>query len=98
MILPTHTQRIIRHKITAAAHLIAAEYDCELSDVLDIAVTAPFTPSQPGDTSRSHAPAAQTGEGACPSSLKPSSSVDLSGLAAHEQGPIPSPSPMANAP
>lgn len=105
MILSEHHVRAIRHKIRAAGHLIAAEYDCELSDVLDIAVTAPFTPSQPSpppsaaDTPETHAPGVQTdGEDRQSSSLPSSPSVDLSGLAAHEQGPTPSPSPMANAP
>jgi hypothetical protein len=85
MILSEHTQRAIRHKIRAAGHLIAAEYDCELSDVLDTPAT--------------HAPGVQTdGAEGFSSSLPTEPSVDLSGLAAHEQGPTPSPSPMANAP
>lgn len=98
MILSEHAQRAIRHKIRAAGHLIAAEYDCELSDVLDIAVTAPFTPSQPNppplsaDTPATHATGVQTdGAEGLSSSLPSSPSVDLSGLAAHEQGPVPSP-------
>jgi hypothetical protein len=65
-----------------------------------------FTPSQPGDTSRSHALAADTPvpvagvptDGAAEPPVPTAPSVDLSGLAAHEQGPVPSPSPMANAP
>lgn len=59
MILPAHTQRIIFHKAMASAHLIAAEFDCAVSDVLDLLVTAPFTPSQPR-ASLTHATAADT--------------------------------------
>lgn len=88
MILTQHTQRIIFHKAMASAHLIAAEFDCAVSDVVDLLVTAPFAPSQPGETSRSHAPAAQTDGEALSSSQPSSPSVELSGLAAHEQGPV----------
>jgi hypothetical protein len=91
---PQHQQRRIVNLGRSALFRIAADEGCGYSDVLDLMVTAPFTPSQPGDTSRSHATAVKTDEGACPSSLKASSSVDLSGLAAHEQGPsteLPSP-------
>lgn len=120
MILSQHTQRLIRNRGMAALYGIAAEHDCDLSDVLDILVTAPFsapdstasnpsktqvpepfmrlkstTPSQPEVPT--HAPAAQT-DGAAEPPVPTEPSVDLSGLAAHEQGPIPSPSPMANAP
>jgi len=107
MILSQHTQRLIRNRGMAALYGIAAEHDCDVSDVLDLLVTTsstsisvadePFvpvlvtTPSQPGDTSRSHAPAAETDGAAESSSLPTEPSVDLSGLAAHEQGLIPSP-------
>lgn len=123
-VLPAHTQRIIFHKAMASAHLIAAEFDCSASDVIDIVVgsliTAPEsttripsvsghdntkigdlgttpdrTPSQPEVPT--HATAAQA-DGEAVASQPSSPSVDLSGLAAHEQGPIPSPSPMANGP
>lgn len=106
MILSQHTQRLIRNRGMAALYGIAAEHDCDVSDVLDLLVTTSFTsisgpdkpfvpvvvttPSQPGETSRSHAPAART-DGEAVASQPSSPSVDLSGLAAHEQGPSPSP-------
>lgn len=123
MILPAHTQRLIRNRGMAALYGIAAEHDCDLSDVLDILVTAPFsaplsttripsvsgpdsaetailstTPNSPSQPEvPTHATAAQA-DGEVVASQPSSPSVDLTGLAAHEQGPSPSPSPMANAP
>jgi hypothetical protein len=77
MILSPHHQNRIRNLGMSAVYRIAADEGVSVSDVLDLMVTAPllpqiadlanspsFTPSQPGGTSRSHAPAAQTdGEG-----------------------------------
>lgn len=64
MILSPHHQNRIHNLGMSAAYRIAADEGVSVSDVLDLMVTAPFTPSQPGDTSRSHAPDAQTeGEG-----------------------------------
>lgn len=96
-ILPAHTQRIIFHKAMASAHLIAAEFDCSATDVIDLVVGGLLTtetripvstPSQPEVPT--HATAAQT-DGAAEPPVPTEPSVDLSGLAAHEQGPSPSP-------
>lgn len=104
-ILSTHHQNRIRNLGMSAVYRIAADEGVSVSDVLDLMVTAPFTPSQPNppplavDTPATHAAGVQTdGAEGLSSSLPTEPSVDLSGLAAHEQGPIPSPSPMANAP
>jgi hypothetical protein len=87
MILSPHHQNRIRNLGMSAVYRIAADEGVSVSDVLDLLVTAPFTPSQPGETSRSHAPAAvQDGEAVPPSSASPSNPIH------------PSPSPMANAP
>lgn len=99
-ILPSHTQRIIRNRGMAALYGIAAEHDCDLSDVLDILVTAPFsapestTPSQPEVLT--HATAAQTDGAAGVLPTEPS--VDLSGLADREQGPSTQLPSQGNAP
>lgn len=95
-VLPQHTQRIIFHKAMASAHLIAAEFDCSASDVIDIVVGGLLTPETRMPVSTPSQPnpppsAAQTDGAAESSSLPTEPSVDLSGLAAHEQGPIPSP-------
>lgn len=84
-IMSAHHQNRIRNLGMSAVYRIAADEGVSPSDVLDLMVAAPFTPSQPEAPSKPHAPAAQTGEGV--SSSLASSPVDLSGLAAHEQGP-----------
>lgn len=85
MILSPQHQNRIRNLGMSAVYRIAADEGVPPSTVLDLMVTAPFTPSQPG-TSQPHAPAAQM-DGEAVASQPSSPSVDLSGLAAHEQGP-----------
>jgi len=90
MTLSTRAQRVIFHKGMAAAHLIAAELDCAVSDVLDVLVTAPFsaaanhfaeiTPSQPNPPpSAADTPA-------------PPTAGDTTDGGAHQRSPLASPS------
>ena len=72
-IISTFEQRRIRNLGMSAIYSIAAETGCEPSDVIDLLVTAPFTPSQPEASSKPHAPAAQTdGEIVAPPAASPS--------------------------
>jgi hypothetical protein len=71
MILPAHTQRDIRNAALSALHYIAFDQKCEVADIIAL-----ITPSQPGETSSAHAPAAQTDGEAQSSSLPTSPSVE----------------------
>lgn len=80
MIFTAQTQRAIRNKGMAAVYGIAAEFDCEPGDVLDLLVTTSFTetsipvstPSQPNPP-----PSAVQTDGEGPSSSRPTApSVD----------------------
>lgn len=89
MILSPHHQNRIRNLGMSAVYRIAADEGVSPSDVLDLMVAAPFTPSQPEVSSQAHAPAADTpasqaagvmtdGDRSSSSSLAPSPSVDPS--------------------
>jgi len=54
-LLSTHEASRVRNLALSALHHIAAEQHCEVPDIIAL-----ITPSQPGDASRSHAPAADT--------------------------------------
>lgn len=91
-IIPSHDADTVALDFDVFIAKRALRYRCSREVIIAAVLeTIPLTPpSQPGEASRSHAPAAQT-DGAAEPPVPTEPSVDLSGLAAHEQGPIPSP-------
>lgn len=88
-ILSNHAASRVRNRSMGVLHLIAASESCEVSDILALLIP----PSQPGQTSSSHAPAAQTdGEGspqAAPSVAQSQAKASTDGGATEQAHEIP---------